>query len=192
MNFLKSKGFITAGIIILIVIIIIAAVAGSYNGLVKSQTSLEEAYADIDTQLQRRSDLIPNLVSTVKGYASHEEEVFKDVSDARAALASAGNIKDKSDANSQLDSAVSRLLAIAENYPELKANENFLSLQDELSGTENRISVARTRYNEAAKSYNVKVRKFPTNIFANIFGFDKADYFEAAESAKNAPQVSFE
>ena len=151
-----------------------------------------DQHSDIQVQLQRRMDLVPNLVNTVKGYAAHETEVFTAVSDARAKLAGAGTVEEASEANEELSSALSRLIAISESYPELKSNENFLSLQDELAGTENRIGVARKDYNDAVQKYNVKIRSFPTNIFANMLGFEKKQQFEADSAAQSAPSVSFD
>lgn len=184
-----KKGII---VIAAIVVIIAGVFIGSYNGLIDAEESVGEAYANIDGQLQRRNDLIPNLVNTVKGYAAHETEVFDAVSDARARLAGASTPEETIAADGELSSAIGRLLAISEAYPELKANETFLSLQDELAGTENRISVARKDYNSAAKAYNVKIRRFPTNILAGMFGFEKKDLFEAAAGAENVPSVDFE
>ncbi|NLA83149.1 MAG: LemA family protein [Clostridiales bacterium] len=151
--------------------------------------NVESAWSQIDIQLQRRSDLIPNLVATVKKYAEHEEEVFTSVSDARARLAGAGSVSELAEADAELTGALSRLLAIAESYPELKANENFINLQDELAGTENRISTARRDYNEAARTYNTTRRRFPANIFAGIFGFESVEYFEASEGSRENPDV---
>ena len=189
---MKNKGCLTGiAVIIGVVIIIVAILAGSYNNLVKLEAQTDTAFSDVQVQLQRRSDLIPNLVNTVKGYASHETEVFTAVSDARAKLAGATTVEEASQADAELSSALSRLLAISESYPELKSNENFLSLQDELAGTENRISVARKDYNEAVQRYNVKIRTFPTSILANIFGFEKKSLFEADANAQSAPQVNF-
>lgn len=187
----KTKKYVIIGVIAVIVILI-ASIIGSYNSLVGLEADIDESYANIETQLQRRSDLIPNLVATVKGYAAHEEEVYTAISDARAALASAGNVQETADASNALDSAISRLLVVVENYPELKASENFKSLQYELSGTENRLTTARTRYNEDVKEYNTAIRRFPKSIIASIFGFEKATSFEAAEGAEQAPQVSFD
>lgn len=184
-----KKGVIIA--VIAAVVVIIAALAGTYNSLIHLEAQTDTKLADVQVQLQRRSDLIPNLVNTVKGYAAHETEVFDAVSEARAKLAGASSAEEINAAEGEMNSALSRLLAISEAYPELKSNENFLSLQDELAGTENRIGVARKDYNEAVQSYNVKIRSFPTNIFAGMFGFEKKTLFEAEESAQSVPEVSF-
>ena len=186
---MKKKGVII-GVIIAVIVIIAVSIIGSYNGLISLEESTNTAYSDIQVQLQRRMD--PNLVNTVKGYAAHETEVFTAVSDARAKLAGAGTVEEASEANEELSSAISRLIAISESYPELKSNENFLSLQDELAGTENRIGVARKDYNDAVQKYNVKIRSFPTNIFANMLGFEKKQQFEADSAAQSAPSVSFD
>ncbi len=164
---------------------------GTYNRLVTYDEEVQEAWAQVETQLQRRLDLIPNLVETVKGFAAQEKEVFIKVTEARSRVAGAGNIPDKIKANNQLSSALSRLLVVVERYPELKSNQNFIRLQDELAGTENRISVARRRYNEAVKRYNVATRKFPSNLIAKAFDFEKAEFFEAPEAAKEPPKVKF-
>lgn len=187
---MKKKGVII-GVIIAVIVIIAVSIIGSYNGLISLEESTNTAYSDIQVQLQRRMDLVPNLVNTVKGYAAHETEVFTAVSDARAKLAGAGTVE-VSEANEELSSALSRLIAISESYPELKSNENFLSLQDELAGTENRIGVARKDYNDAVQKYNVKIRSFPTNIFANMLGFEKKQQFEADSAAQSAPSVNFD
>ncbi len=169
-------------------------VAGSgcgYNRLVSQEEGVDQAWSEVENQLQRRNDLIPNLVETVKGYAAHEKEVFTRVSEARAKLAGAGTREQKIDAANDLSGALSRLLLIVERYPDLKANQNFIRLQDELAGTENRIAVARRRYNQAVQLYNTTVRRFPTMIVASIFGFEKKPYFEAPEEVKELPQVRF-
>lgn len=190
------KGFMSAICVILVIAIICGGwFAGIYNGLVDIDAEVDEMYAKIETQLQRRMDLIPNLVETVKGYASHEEAVFTEIANARAKLAGSlerGDVEDISEASNALDSALSRLLVITENYPELKANEQFTALMDELAGTENRIAFARDNYNEKVTVYNKKVRSFPTSIFAGMAGFQPRDYFEADDSAHVAPNISFD
>lgn len=182
-------------IILIIVLVVIAmpilTAISSYNGLVSGRESVNSASSQIDNQLQRRNDLIPNLVNTVKGYASHEKEIFENIANARTSLMGATSMKDKSAADAQLTAGLGRLLAIAENYPTLKADGSFIRLQDELAGTENRIAVARKDYNDSARLYNTKIAKFPTVIFANMFGFQKFEYFEAAEGAKEVPPVNF-
>ena len=160
--------------------------------LVTLKQEVTQKESDIQTTLQRRADLIPNLVNTVKGYASHEESIMKEVSDARAALVGANNTGDQLAANEQMTSALNRLLAIAENYPDLKANTNFIQLQDELSGTENRITQARRAYNDAVKTYNTKIQRFPTSLIAGIFNFEAFDYFQANEGAQEVPSVNFD
>ena len=167
---------------------------GTRNSLVSLKEDVEMQQSQIETTLQRRSDLIPNLVATVKGYANHEEEVFTEIADARSKLAGSiesGDMKSISEANNALDSALGRLLAISENYPELKASEQFIALQDELAGTENRISVARQHYNEKVNTYNTEVQKFPTSIVAGMSGYYPLQYFEADEAAKEVPKVDF-
>lgn len=187
---MKKKGIVIIAVIAVIVIIA-GSLIGSYNSLVNLEEGMNAAFSDIQVQLQRRSDLIPNLVNTVKGYAAHETEVYTAVSDARAKLAGAATVEETAAANGELSSALSRLLAISEAYPELKANENFLSLQDELAGTENRIGVARKDYNDKVQNYNVKIRSFPTSILAGMFGFDKKELFAADEGAQSVPSVNF-
>ena len=183
-------------IILIVVEVLAVALVGytvkSYNGLVTLKQEVTQKESDIQTTLQRRADLIPNLVNTVKGYASHEESIMKEVSDARAALVGANNTGDQLAANEQMTSALNRLLAIAENYPDLKANTNFIQLQDELSGTENRITQARRAYNDAVKTYNTKIQRFPTSLIAGIFNFEAFDYFQANEGAQEVPSVNFD
>ena len=182
---------IILGIIILFGFLLYSSIAGTYNTLVTLDEGVKTAWAQVENQLQRRFDLIPNYVETVKGYAKYEKEVFIKVTEARAKVGGATNIPDKIKANNELSSALSRLLVVVERYPDLKANQNFIRLQDELAGTENRIAVERRRYNEAVKTYNIKVRSFPTNIMAGIFGFEKAAFFEVPEAAKAVPKVTF-
>jgi len=190
-----SKGIkillIILAVIILIGLFIFSSIKGTYNSLVMLDEGVKAAWAQVENQLQRRFDLIPNYVETVKGYAKHEKELFVKVTEARAKVGGAANIPDKIKANNQLSGALSRLLLVVERYPELKANQNFIRLQDELAGTENRIAVERRRYNETVKTLNIKVRSFPTNIMAGIFGFEKATFFEVPEAAKAVPKVEF-
>ncbi|MBM7582573.1 LemA protein [Caldicoprobacter guelmensis] len=184
------KNWVKAVLIIGIILVLIAVwMINGYNNLVAKSEEVQTALSQIDNQLQRRNDLIPNLVETVKRYAAHESEVFAQIAEARAKLAGAATVQDMAQADAQVSSALSRLLAIAENYPELKANQNFIQLQDELAGTENRITVARRDYNEKARDYNTTIRRFPMNIVASIFGFERAEYFEASEDAKQVPNV---
>lgn len=166
---------------------------GVYNGLREKDESVRSSWGNVDAQLQRRLDLIPNLVSTVKGYAKHEEALFAKVTESRERLLAAGTAPDKARADAELNGALGRLLAISENYPDLKANANFIRLQDELAGTENRIAVARTRYNDAVRAYNAAIRKFPASLFAPRMGLEKAEYFRppAGPAAQTAPGVSF-
>lgn len=193
---MKKKGLmVTLGVIAAVIIIAVAAVASGYNGMVGAQENLNTQKSNVETQLQRRADLIPNLVSTVKGYAAHEESIYTEIAEARAKLntaVSSGDVDQMDQANSALSSALSRLLVIVENYPDLKASQNFINLQDELAGTENRITNARKDYNEAAQSYNKKIRSFPANMIAGMFGFESADYFQAQSGTENPPTVSFD
>jgi LemA protein len=183
----------TIWIVLAVVVAIGFAAMQIYNNFVTLNESIKGAWAQVDNQLQRRNDLIPNLVNTVKGYAKHEKTIFEDVANARARLAGASTVSDKIKASQSMDSVLSRLLAIAENYPQLKANENFVRLQDELAGTENRIAVERMRYNEVVLSYNVSIKKFPGNIIASYFKFEAKDaYFKPEEKAKAVPNVGFD
>lgn len=188
----RSGSKIAIWVIVGIIVILLVVGISQYNSLVGINENVENQRANIDTMLQRRVDLIPNLVNTVKGYAEHEKEVIEDVSNARAKLAGAASMEEKADADNQLSGALSRLLMVVENYPDLKANQQFIALSDELAGTENRIAVARKDYNDAVKNYNQKIRRFPSNIFANLLGFEKAEYFQAAEGAQQVPEVNFE
>jgi LemA protein len=182
---------IIVGLLILIIVIPYSYIKGTYNSLVTMDESVKGAWAQVENQLQRRYDLIPNYVETVKGYAAHEKDVFLKVTEARSKVAGAGSINEKIQANNQLSSALSRLLVVVERYPELKANTNFIRLQDELAGTENRIAVERRRFNETVKVYNIKIRTFPTNIIAGMFGFEKATFFEVPKERQEAPTVKF-
>jgi LemA protein len=182
---------IAGAVIVVILLLIFSSIKGTYNTLVRLDEGIKGAWAQVENQLQRRYDLIPNYVETVKGYAGHEKEVFLGVTEARSKVGGATNVRDKIEANNQLSSALSRLLLVVERYPDLKANQNFIRLQDELAGTENRISVERRRYNEAVKTYNVKIRSFPTNILAGMFDFTMAEFFKVAEIAKEVPKVKF-
>jgi LemA protein len=180
------------GVLILIALGIVGWAAGARNTLVTERESVNGAWSQVDVALQRRADLIPNLVETVKGFAKQEQAVIKEVTDARAALGGARSPSEKIQANSQLDGALSRLLVVVENYPQLKSNENFLRLQDELAGTENRIAVERRKYNETVQKYNTDIELFPNNIAASMFGFQRNDaYFKTEAGARNAPKVAF-
>lgn len=179
-------------VLLAVAVIIVGYFWTTYNSFVSLEQGVESAWANVETQYQRRSDLIPNLVSTVKGYATHEQETLEQVVAARAAATSVtGNTAEYAAAQDGVTSALSRLIAIAENYPDLKANQNFLELQSQLEGTENRIAVARQTYNEVVKSYNVAIRRFPANLAASMFGFEKSELFKAAEGSSEAPKVEF-
>ena len=181
--------WIGIGVLVLLMLIYVVT---SYNSLVKLDNTVDNKWADVETQYQRRVDLIPNLVNTVKGYAAHEEELFTRITELRSQWAAAkGDIGKQIQTANQLEGAIGRLLLVAENYPDLKASQNFLALQDELAGTENRIAVARQRYNEIVKDLNIKTKTFPSNMVANMFGFTERDYFEAEGGAEEAPTVEF-
>lgn len=186
-----KKGLLILAIVLVILIAFGSTIAGSYNGLVRFDEETNAKWAQIENQLQRRADLIPNLVNTVKGFAAQEEDVLLGVTQARSRLETARTPGEYAEADAQLTTALERLNVVVEAYPELKSNENFIRLQDELAGTENRIAVARMDYNEAAKQFNNKVRSFPTNIIAGMFGFAQREYFEVSEQAKEVPKVNF-
>src|SRR6202166_4296446 len=187
-----SKGLIVLVVLVVLVLVLFGQYVGVKNQLVAKDQAVKSAWSQVDIVLQRRADLIPNLVETVKGYAQQEVTVFGDIAKARSALLSAQTPSDKIAANGQLDNALGRLLVVVENYPQLKSNENFLRLQDELAGTENRIAVERKRYNEALQDYNTYVGLFPNNIFAGWAGFQRNNaYFTASESSREAPKVQF-
>ena len=195
-----KKGYIVAGVVLLVIIILVVSGVGTYNTMVAGEETINGEWAKVETQYQRRSDLIPNLVSTVKGYAAHEQSTLDAVVSARAKATqvtlSADNLTPENieafqAAQGEVSSALSRLLAVAENYPDLKANQNFLELQAQLEGTENRIATERSRYTDAVNAYNKKIRKFPALITAKIFGFDAKPQFKAEASAAQAPTVEF-
>jgi LemA protein len=183
-------------LIVLVVIVVLALAlysffAGNYNKFVKMDVGIKAAWSQVENQLQRRFDLIPNLVETVKGYAKQEHDVLVEVTNARSKVGGAGTVPDKIAANNELSGALSRLMVVVERYPDLKSNQNFLKLQDELAGTENRIAVERMRYNESVKVYNEAIRSFPANFLAGMYGFKEAAFFEAPKDAKAAPKVKF-
>jgi LemA protein len=187
-----GKGLIVIIVVVLLALLVFGQYIGAKNTLVTKNEAVKSAWSQVDVVLQRRADLIPNLVETVKGIAQQEQTVFGDIAKARSALLSAGTPQGKIAANQQLDGALGRLLAIVENYPQLRSNENFLRLQDELAGTENRIAVERKRYNDTLQDYNTYVQKFPTSLFAGWAGFKVNDaYFTAAEGSRVAPHVNF-
>lgn len=195
---MKKRNAIIAAVA-LVAIVVLWAISG-YNGLVSMDEQVDNQWANVETQYQRRADLIPNLVSTVKGYAQHEQQTLQQVVEARskatqvkldASSLTEENLAAYQKAQSEVSSALSRLLVVAENYPELKANENFKELQAQLEGTENRIAVARKDFNDGAKQYNTAIRRFPKNLLAGVFGFDKKAYFQASEGSAEAPKVEF-
>ncbi|MFC5602424.1 LemA family protein [Sporosarcina koreensis] len=178
-------------IIVVILVILGVMLVPSYNKFVNLEENVDQSYAQVENQLQRRLDLIPNLVSTVKGYASHEKEVIAEISDARAKLAGARGPEEQATADTELSNALGRLLVVVENYPDLKANQNFTQLMDELAGTENRIGVARMDYNNVVADYNRQTKRFPGRLVASIFGFHEKEYFKADAAANEAPKVDF-
>lgn len=189
---MKIALIVIAVILVLGGLIGFGTVKGTYNNLATEREAITGQWSQVDVALQRRADLIPNLVQTVKGFAAHEEKVFKDIADARSALLGAHSPQEKIDANGRLDSALGRLLVLQENYPQLKSNENFLRLQDELAGTENRIAVERRKYNESVQRYNTDISLFPANVVAGMFGFQRNDaYFKTDPNAREAPKVQF-
>lgn len=185
------KKAIVLGVVILVLVGGCGYWRGTYNGFVEKEENVTTSWAQVENQLQRRFDLVPNLVETVKGYAAHEREVLTEVTEARARVGGASSVPEQIEANNALSSALSRLLLVVERYPDLKANQNFLALQDELAGTENRIAVERRRYNESVRDYNVALRKFPANIIAGIHSFERAAVFEATDAAEETPRVDF-
>ncbi len=188
---MKKTGLIVFGVVLLLLVLLGGLCVKQYNGFVDLDLQVQETFSNLDTQLQRRADLIPNLVETVKGYASHEQEVFAQVSKAREHLLSANSVSDLSQANEEMSTALGRLLAITEAYPDLKANTLYINLMDELAGTENRLAIARENYNAVVGKYNISIRRFPASLFAGMFGFEKAEFFQASVGSQNAPVVDF-
>jgi len=187
-----KKAWIAIAVVVVVVLLSFGQYVGVRNNLVTKNEAVKAAWSQVDIVLQRRADLIPNLVETVKGYAQQEVKVFGDIAKARSALLSAGSPQEKIAANGQLDGAIGRLLLVVENYPQLKSNENFLRLQDELAGTENRIAVERKRYNDTLQDYNTYVQVFPNNVFAGWAGFKvNSAYFAATEESRQVPKVNF-
>ena len=187
-----KKSSIVILAVVAIVIIIIAMFASSYNSIVAKAEEVDNKFATIDTQLQRRADLVPNLVNTVKGYTNHETEIINKITEARAKLINADSIEEKSNANNELTSSLNALMVVVENYPDLKSSENFIQLSDELAGAENRIAVARKDYNNSVKTWNTTIKRFPNNLLAGMFGFDQSEYFKADEKSIEVPNVSLE
>lgn len=187
----KKSGFGTVGIIIAIVVILLVLTIPTYNRLAGAREDVNEAYAQVQNVVQRRADLIPNLVNTVKGYSDYEGETLTKVTEARAGVKNASSPQELADANEKVSQAIRDINVVAEAYPDLKANTQYTQLMDELAGSENRISVERGNYNSAVKKYNSDIKKFPTNIIAGITGYDQAEYFQASEGSENAPTVDF-
>ena len=182
---------VIVGVLAFIVLIIVVWFIGTYNSLVSTDQTVNEKWSQVENQYQRRADLIPNLVETVKGYAAHESKIFIDVAEARSQWASAKTQGEKIKAAEGMDSALSRLMVVVENYPQLKASENFVALQAQLEGTENRVTVARMDYNTAVKDYNVKIKTIPTSIVAGVYGYNDKPFFEAEKGSEKAPKVNF-
>jgi len=179
------------GLVVVLAVIVAGWYVGTRNRFVTLEESIAASWAEIDNQLKRRADLIPNLVNTVKGFATQEREVFTQIAEARAKLAGSQTVPEAAESYNQLQSALGRLLVIVERYPELKSNQNFIRLQDELAGTENRIAVARKRYNDSVRVFNTRIRRFPSSVVANMMGLEKKDYFEVEEGAREVPSVEF-
>ena len=190
---MKKTGLIVILAIIAVVAILATVIAGVYNGFVNAEEKLKSAQSQVGVQLQRRADLIPNFVATVKGYSEYEQSTLTAVTEARASVGKAQTVSEQEEAGAQLDKAISVWVnAVTEAYPDLKADAQYIALEDELAGTENRVATARKDYNAVAESYNLKIRRFPSNILAGMFGFEKADYFSADDSAFTAPVVTFD
>lgn len=188
----RPRWLIPVAIVVGVLLVIVLPLVGVYNGLIGSRATVDQAFADLDTQLQRRNDLIPNLVSAVRGALKQEQAVFGQIARARTQYAGATTIQAKADASQRVDSALARLLAIFENYPQLRSNENIRDLQVQLEGTENRVAQSRREYNRVTTEYNVKITQFPRNVFAGLFGFDRKPLFEAPTEARQTPRVDLE
>ena len=187
-----SAGLITVIAIIVVIVIAAMIVVPKYNNLVSGEETVDAAWAQVENQLQRRFDLVPNLVNTVKGYAKQEEEIFTQIANARTQYGNANTVGEAAEANNDLSSALSRLLVVIENYPTLKSDVQFTRLMDELAGTENRLAVARKDYNDTVQQFNNTVRRFPGNLIAGMFSFEQKDYFEVKEGVEEAPAVDFD
>ena len=188
---MNKKLMVGLGIIFGIILLFVLWYVATYNSLIKLNEEVNNKWAQVETQYQRRVDLIPNLINTVKGAANFEQKTLEDITKARSAWTSAANVEDKVSAANGIESALSRLLVVAENYPQLTATKNFQSLQDELANTENKISVERGRYNDAVKTFNARIKTFPTNIVARKLGYNDRTYFKSSQGAENAPEVKF-
>ncbi|KGA84680.1 LemA family protein [Lysinibacillus fusiformis] len=186
-----KKWFGPIGIIVIILIVLALVLIPKYNSLVTAEENVDSKWAQVENQLQRRYDLIPNLVESVKGYANHEQQIIVDITNARAQMSNANTPKQQAVANDALTGALSRLLVVVENYPNLKADANFRQLMDELAGTENRLAVAREDYNNEVQQFNKHVKRFPGNLMAGMFGFEQKEYFKAAAGAEQAPSIDF-
>lgn len=178
-------------IAVILLVLLLGVPMLTYNGLVSKAENVDGSWAQVENQLQRRTDLIPNLIETVKGYTKHEKELFTQIAEARSKLAQAQSVPEKAQAYNEVNSSLARLLVVVERYPDLKANQNYIQLMDELSGTENRIATERKRYNDTVRVYNKSIKTFPNLIFANTLGFDSKEYFQVEEGAKPVPQVKF-
>lgn len=192
---MKNKLLIIFAVIVVVLGLSVGSFIGTYNKIQMMDEKVSSNWAQVENQLQRRNDLIPNLVNTVKGYAKHEKDIMTNIAESRSKLSGAvksGNVKDISKADSEMSGALSRLLVVVENYPQLKADSNFIALQDELSGTENRLAVSRKDYNDSVQELNADIRLFPDSVVAGIAGIKSRDYFKAQESAKEAPKVNFQ
>ncbi len=187
---MKKSSIILIAVIAIIALIVLSLI-GTYNGLVSKKETVTNQMSNLDVMLQRRADLIPNLVNTVKGYTEHENEVIDKITKSRENLLGAKSLDEKQKANDELTDSLNALMVVVENYPDLKSSQNFINLQDELAGTENRISTARRDYNDAVKNYNSSIKRFPNNILAGMFGFNEEHYFEANVKAQEVPSVNF-